>query len=209
MYHVSAQGVDKRMINVHYYYYYYKQVLWCCELVTTCPRSSLDYCTRSSATVNNSNAKIHFDYGAGCPLYKSVQITPGQNHHHPPSRKMNGRLLGMWRSVNREDPITVGGGDQKKNKKNHPHNSSDHNWRYWSDSPFKHVGGGSSNIVICGHCHVILPLTIEDTLKRLSSLPILMQNHSGGDSVELDVVSDPPPSPQVLLESSLDCSLSK
>ena len=23
MYHVSAQGVDKRMINVHYYYYYY------------------------------------------------------------------------------------------------------------------------------------------------------------------------------------------
>ena len=24
MYHVSAQGVDERMINVHYYYYYYK-----------------------------------------------------------------------------------------------------------------------------------------------------------------------------------------
>jgi len=23
MYHVSAQGVDERMINVHYYYYYY------------------------------------------------------------------------------------------------------------------------------------------------------------------------------------------
>ena len=22
MYHVSAQGVDERMINVHYYYYY-------------------------------------------------------------------------------------------------------------------------------------------------------------------------------------------
>ena len=23
MYHVSAQGVDERMIDVHYYYYYY------------------------------------------------------------------------------------------------------------------------------------------------------------------------------------------
>ena len=23
MYHVSAQGADERMINVHYYYYYY------------------------------------------------------------------------------------------------------------------------------------------------------------------------------------------
>ena len=23
MYHVSGQGVDERMINVHYYYYYY------------------------------------------------------------------------------------------------------------------------------------------------------------------------------------------
>ena len=26
MYHVSAQGVDERMINVHYYYYYYPLV---------------------------------------------------------------------------------------------------------------------------------------------------------------------------------------
>ena len=25
MYHVSTQGVDERMINVHYYYYYYSQ----------------------------------------------------------------------------------------------------------------------------------------------------------------------------------------
>ena len=25
MYHVSAQGVDECMINVHYYYYYYEQ----------------------------------------------------------------------------------------------------------------------------------------------------------------------------------------
>ena len=27
MYHVSAQGVDERMINVHYYYYYYLKEL--------------------------------------------------------------------------------------------------------------------------------------------------------------------------------------
>ena len=27
MYHVSAQGVDDRMINVHYYYYYINHVL--------------------------------------------------------------------------------------------------------------------------------------------------------------------------------------
>ena len=29
MYHVSAQGVDERMINVHYYYYYKHQCLLC------------------------------------------------------------------------------------------------------------------------------------------------------------------------------------
>ena len=27
MYHVSAQGVDERMINVHYYYYYDTEIL--------------------------------------------------------------------------------------------------------------------------------------------------------------------------------------
>ena len=26
MYHVRAQGVDERMINVHYYYYYYQVI---------------------------------------------------------------------------------------------------------------------------------------------------------------------------------------
>ena len=26
MYHVSAQGVDEHMINVHYYYYYYNNL---------------------------------------------------------------------------------------------------------------------------------------------------------------------------------------
>ena len=29
MYHVSAQGIDERMINVHYYYYYY--YYWYCN----------------------------------------------------------------------------------------------------------------------------------------------------------------------------------
>ena len=27
MYHVSAQGIDERMINVHYYYYYLKSLV--------------------------------------------------------------------------------------------------------------------------------------------------------------------------------------
>ena len=34
MYHVSAQGVDERMINVHYYYYYYN-LCECCSF-TVC-----------------------------------------------------------------------------------------------------------------------------------------------------------------------------
>ena len=35
MYHVSAQGIDERMINVHYYYYYYRLAsnLVRCDLV--------------------------------------------------------------------------------------------------------------------------------------------------------------------------------
>ena len=42
---------------------------------------------------------------------------------------------------------------------------------------------------------VTLPLTMNGTLKRLSSLPILMQNHSGVESIALDIVSlFPPPS---------------
>ena len=28
MYHVSARGVDKRMINVHYYYNYYNYIIF-------------------------------------------------------------------------------------------------------------------------------------------------------------------------------------
>ena len=33
----------------------------------------------------------------------------------------------------------------------------------------------SSKVVVCGHCPVTLSLTINETLKWLSSLPILMQ----------------------------------
>ena len=41
MYHVSAQGVDERMINVHYYYYYYGVSLINCEDKATrqCPQT--------------------------------------------------------------------------------------------------------------------------------------------------------------------------
>ena len=31
MYHVSAQGVDERMINVHYYYYYVPVCVYLCR----------------------------------------------------------------------------------------------------------------------------------------------------------------------------------
>ena len=48
MYHVSAQGVDERMINVHYYYYYHHHHHHCnaaivfitCTLRTTTPKQS-------------------------------------------------------------------------------------------------------------------------------------------------------------------------
>ena len=50
---------------------------------------------------------------------------------------------------------------------------------------------GFSTVVVCGHCLVTLSLTINEILKRLSSLPTMtvMQNHSGGDSVVLGIVS--------------------
>ena len=40
MYHVSAQGVDERMINVHYYYYYY------------CVRGWVGVCARAKRSVS-------------------------------------------------------------------------------------------------------------------------------------------------------------
>ena len=42
--------------------------------------------------------------------------------------------------------------------------------RYRFGSPFF-----SKKVVVCGHCPVTLSLTVNETLKRLSSLPILMQ----------------------------------
>ena len=45
-------------------------------------------------------------------------------------------------------------------------------------SPFS-----SKGFVGCGHCLVSLSLAINETLKRLSSLPILMQESFCGDSV--------------------------
>ena len=42
---------------------------------------------------------------------------------------------------------------------------------------------------LCRHCLVTLPLIINETSKRLSSLPSLMQTHSGGDSVASGIVS--------------------
>ena len=44
-------------------------------------------------------------------------------------------------------------------------------------------------VEVCGYCLVTLSLTINKTLKQLSLLPLLMQNHSGGDSVALGIVS--------------------
>ena len=54
----------------------------------------------------------------------------------------------------------------------------------------------SSKVVVCGHCLVTLSLTINETLKWLSSLPISMQesfsgpqNKSSSYCEELDVVA--------------------
>ena len=43
MYHVSAQGVDERMINVHYYYYYYEMQ----ASARTCGRRAADSMTEN------------------------------------------------------------------------------------------------------------------------------------------------------------------
>ena len=39
MYHTSAQGVDERMINVHYYYYYACVRARACVCVCVCARA--------------------------------------------------------------------------------------------------------------------------------------------------------------------------
>ena len=52
----------------------------------------------------------------------------------------------------------------------------------------------SSKIVVYGHCLVILPLTIIATLKWLTLLPILMQNHSVGDRY---IITTTPTHPEI------------
>ena len=46
----------------------------------------------------------------------------------------------------------------------------------WLSFLFKNVG-------VCGYCLVTLSLTINETLKWLSSLPILMQEFYSGDDI--------------------------
>ena len=48
MYHVSAQGVDERMINVHYYYYYYYWLLRI-KLIMRGLRERLRRCRRETS----------------------------------------------------------------------------------------------------------------------------------------------------------------
>ena len=48
MHHVSAQGVDERIINVHYYYYYYYSVR-CSLPLPPPPRMSVKTASTSGA----------------------------------------------------------------------------------------------------------------------------------------------------------------
>ena len=51
----------------------------------------------------------------------------------------------------------------------------------------------SSKIVVCGHCLVtVLPFTMNEALKWLTSLPILRYNQFGDDS-NVRYSSSPPP----------------
>ena len=42
----------------------------------------------------------------------------------------------------------------------------------------------ASKLAVYGRCFVTLPVTFNETLQWLSSLPILMQNHSDEDRVD-------------------------
>ena len=65
----------------------------------------------------------------------------------------------------------------------------------------------SSKIVVCGHCLVILSLTINETLKWLSSLLILMQESfwwwQRSDRYNYNLLLPPPPYPLPLFSPSL------
>ena len=47
MYHVSAQGVDERMINVHYYYYYKEDCYKKTGLPWVLLNSAVEACTQT------------------------------------------------------------------------------------------------------------------------------------------------------------------
>ena len=47
--------------------------------------------------------------------------------------------------------------------------------------------------LVCGHSLVTLSLTINEILKWLSSLPVLMRSYSGGDSVAISIPPTPHP----------------
>ena len=53
MYHVSAQGIDERMINVHYYYYY--QSKFGLKRIISSRNIRLE-------DINTNNRNSHFDY---------------------------------------------------------------------------------------------------------------------------------------------------
>ena len=60
MYHVSTQGIDERMINVHYYYYALCQFLYCafCSVMSISVVScQFLYCTLCSLV---SVSLLHF-----------------------------------------------------------------------------------------------------------------------------------------------------
>ena len=54
---------------------------------------------------------------------------------------------------------------------------------------------------VCGHCCVTWPSQLKKTLKQLSSLPVLMQTHRGGDRVAWGVVSLFPPPPGIFISA--------
>ena len=56
MYHVSAQGIDERMINVHYYYYYHDK----CTLLLTLPASEIRSCVKVEAAALGSDKPYGF-----------------------------------------------------------------------------------------------------------------------------------------------------
>ena len=57
-------------------------------------------------------------------------------------------------------------------------------------------------VIVYEHCFVILLLTTNKTWNCLTPLPILTQDHSGGDSVALGNTPPPPPPPPLILRTT-------